>query len=156
MRTANGARDALQTQLGARQEVLLGSPQPPLADSLATMPQPIFTPGLLGSPPAYSFHSQPSLTFPDVAGPDMTGTSPTWFGNMHRPPDGMFHNGPYAYGGAPMGSPLQGPPLQGPPLQGPPMQGPGYQLAAANAAAMYKRSHDAMSEAPEGLHNGGG
>ncbi len=133
--------------MGARQDGLLGSPQPQQpGDSFTAMHQAVPTPGLLGSPPgAYSFHSQASLTFPEVGGPD--GTSPTWFGNVHRPPDGLFYDAPYAYPGAHVAPQPQGPLLQVP---------PGYQLAAANAAAMYKRSHDAMTEPPQDHTNGAG
>lgn len=170
-------RDSLQTQVTGQQDSLLSSPQLPAEVTSTSAPQMTSVSG--HSPQAYSFTSQPSLTFPDVASPN--GSSPTWFGSVHSTPEGLFHpGGPHAFTGTqpgmhPQGSPMQGA-LPGVHMQSPPMpglhtgihqQGPSMQLSvhhpvhqpadfAANAAAMYKRSHDAMSEGPHGPVNGGG
>ena len=175
-RTPN-IRDSLQTQITGQQDSLLASPQLPAAVTSTPQPAPQMPPVSGHSPPPYSFTSQPSLTFPDVASPD--GSSPTWFGSVHSTPEGLFHHGgPHAYIGAQPGMHPQGSPMQGAQpgahMQSSPMQGlhpgvhqegPSMQVVvqhpvcqpaefAANAAALYKRSHDAMSEGPQGPVSG--
>lgn len=172
------SRDSLQTQLTGQQDPPLPSPQLPAAVTSTPQPASQVPPVSGHSPAPYSFSSQPSLTFPDVASPD--GSSPTWFGSVHSTPEGIVHpGGSHAFPGAqpgmhPQGFPMQGA-LPGAHMQSSPMQGlqpglhqqgpsmqigmyhPVYQPAeyAANSAVMYKRNHDAMNEGPQGPVSGG-
>lgn len=130
------------------QEVQLGRPQMQCDSPVS----PLIPPACTGLPSAHSFRSQTSLTFPDVAGADVSSSSPTWFGNAQRPlplAEGLGDDGATPHTTAAV-LPVPGGFLVQTPLM-PPMPGGGYQAAAA--AAMYKRSHDAM-DGPEGHGSG--